>query len=149
MSKATKALYRRAWQELMNQRNLAIVDELFAPNYVLHDPHAPLTGREALARFTTALHRGFSDLRLTLDDLLAEGDRVVQRFTLTGTHTGDFLGLSPGGTRLTLTGLALGRITYGQIVEEWRGADWLSWYQQLGLVLEPMLDKHTSKGVTP
>jgi predicted ester cyclase len=86
---------------------------------------------------------------LTLDDLLAEGDRVVQRFTLTGPHTGDFLGLSPCGTRLMLTGLALGRITYGQIVEEWRGADWLSWYQQLGLVLEPILDKLTSKGVMP
>jgi predicted ester cyclase len=133
----------------MNQRNLAIVDELFAANYVLHDPHAPLTGREALTRFATALHQGFSDLRLTLDDLLAEGDRVVQRFTLTGTHTGGFLGLPPCGSRLTLTGLALGRITYGQIVEEWRGADWLSWYQQLGLVLEPILDKLTSKGVMP
>ena len=65
MSEANKAIYRRAWQELMNQRNVAIVDELFAPNYVLHDPHVPLNGREALKRFTTALHQGFSDLRLT------------------------------------------------------------------------------------
>lgn len=58
MSEVNKAIYRRAWQELMNQWNLAIVDELFAPNYVLHDPHVPLSGREALKHFTTALHQG-------------------------------------------------------------------------------------------
>jgi steroid delta-isomerase-like uncharacterized protein len=136
MSEANKAIYSRAWQELMNTRNLAIVDELFAPNYVLHDPHVPLSGREALKRFTTALHQGFSDLRCTLDDLIAEGDKVVQRFTLTGTHTGAFGELPPSGKRLTLTGLTLGRIAYGHIVEEWRGADWLSWHQQLGLIPE-------------
>jgi predicted ester cyclase len=137
MSEANKAIYRRAWQELMNQRNLAIVDELFAPNYVLHDPHVPLSGREALKHFTAALHQGFADLRLTLDDLLAEGDKVVQRFTLTGTHTGAWQALLPSGTRMTLTGLILGRIAYGQIVEEWRGADWLSWHQQLGMIPDP------------
>jgi predicted ester cyclase len=136
MSEANKAIYRRAWQELMNQRNLAIVDELFAPNYVLHDPHVPLSGRKALKHFTVALHQGFADLRLTLDDLLAEGDKVVQRFTLTGTHTGALRALLPSGKRMTLTGLILGRIAYGQIVEEWRGADWLSWYQQLGMIPE-------------
>ena len=136
MSETNKAIYRRAWQELMNQRNLAIVDELFAPNYVLHDPHVPLSGREALKYFTSVLHQGFSDLRFTLDDVLAEGDKVVQRFTLTGTHMGALRELPPSGKRLTLTGLTLGRITYGHIVEEWRGADWLSWHQQLGIIPE-------------
>jgi steroid delta-isomerase-like uncharacterized protein len=137
MSETNKAIYSRAWQELMNTRNLAIVDELFAPNYVRHDPHFPLRGREALKRFVTTLHNGFSDIRFTIDDLIAEGNKVVKRFTLTCTHTGTFRETPPSGKRLTLTGLTLGRIAHGHILEEWEGTDWLGWQQQLGIIPEP------------
>ena len=64
MSEANKAIYSRAWHELMNQRNLDIVEELFAPNYVRHDPHYPMSGRKAVKQFTIAMHHGFSDIRL-------------------------------------------------------------------------------------
>ena len=138
MSETNKAIYSRVWQELMNTRNLDIVDEMFAPNYVLHDPHFPMRGREALKRFVTALHNGFADIRLTIDDLIAEGNKVVKRFTLTCTHTGAFRGIPPSGKRLTLTGLTLGRIAHGQILEEWEGTDWLGWQQQLRIILEPV-----------
>ncbi len=141
MSEMHKAIYSQAWQELMNTRNLAIVDELFAPNYVRHDPHFPLRGREALKWFVTVLHNGFSDIRFTLDDLIVEGNKVVKRFTLTCTHTGAFRGIPPSGKRLTLTGLTLGRIAHGHILEEWESTDWLGWQQQLGIIPEPATDE--------
>ena len=137
MSEANKAIYRRAWHELINERNLGIVDDLFAPNYVFRDPHFPMNGRDDLRGFATALHEGFSDIRITFDDMIAEGDRVLKRFTLTCVHTGDFMGIPPSGKRLTLTGLTLGRIANGQIIEDWEGADWLGWQQQLGIIPEP------------
>jgi predicted ester cyclase len=65
--------------------------------------------------------------------LIGEGDKIVKRFTLTCTHTGDFMGLPASGRRLTLTGVSLGRMAHGQIIEDWQGADWLSWQQQLGI----------------
>ena len=69
--------------------------------------------------------------------MIAEGDKVLKRFTLTCIHTGDFMGIPPSGKRLTLTGLTLGRIANGQIIEDWEGADWLGWQQQLGIIPEP------------
>ena len=72
----------------------------------------------------------------TIDDLISEGGKVVSRFTLTCTHTGDFMSLQSSGKRLTLTGLTLGRIAHNHIVEEWGGTDWLSWQQQLRLISE-------------
>ena len=140
MSEANKAIYCRAWQELMNQRNLTIVDELFAPNYVRHDPHFPLRGREALKGFVTAMHTGFSALRFTIDDLIVEGNTIVKRFTLTCTHTGAFSGMPASGKRLTLTGLTLSRMAHGQILEEWESTDWLGWQQQLGIIPETTTD---------
>ncbi len=137
MSEENKAVYRRAWNELINQANLDIVDELFAPNYVFHDPHFAMSGRDELKGFAAALHGGFSDIRFSIDDMIADGDKVLKRFTLTCTHTGDFMGIPPSGKRLTLTGLTLGRIANGQIVEDWEGADWLGWQQQLGIIPEP------------
>lgn len=137
MSEENKATYSRAWNELVNQGNLDIVDELFAPNYVFHDPHFPMSGREELKGFATALRQGFSDIRFTIDDMISEGDEVLKRFTLTGAHTGDFMGIPPSGKRLTLTGLTLGRLANGQIIEDWEGADWLGWQQQLGVIPAP------------
>lgn len=136
MSGESKAIYSRAWDELVNKRNLDIVDELFAPNYVFHDPHFPISGRDALKGFATALHDGFSGICFTIDEMVAEGNRVLQRFTLTCTHTGDFKGIPPSGKKLVLTGLTLGRVANSQIVEDWGGADWLGWQQQLGIIPE-------------
>ncbi len=136
MSEANKAIFSRAWEELINKGNLDIVDELFAQDYVFHDPHFPLSGRDELKGFATALRDGFSEIHLKIDDLVSEGDRVVKRFTLTGTHTADFMGIPPSGKTLTLTGLTMGRIANGQIAEDWEGADWLGW-RQPGIIPEP------------
>ncbi len=137
VTEENKAIYSRAWNELFNKGNPGIVDELFAPNYVLHDPHFPINGRDALKEFAISLHNGFSGIRFTIDDLVAEGNKVLKRFTLTCTHTGDFMGLPPSGKKLILTGLTLGRVVNGLIVEDWEGADWLGWQQQLGVITEP------------
>jgi len=78
----------------------------------------------------------FADICFSIDDMIAEQDKVLKRFTLTGTHIGDFMGIPPSGKRLTLTGLTIGRISNGQIVEDWEGADWLGWQQKLGIIPE-------------
>ncbi len=133
MSAEIKAMYSRAWNELINKGNTGIVDELFAPNYVRHDPHFPMSGRDALKDFAISLHNGFSGIRFTIDDMVAEGNKILQRFTLTCTHTGEFMGLPPSVKKLVLTGLTLERVADGWIVEDWGGADWLGWQQQLGI----------------
>ena len=120
MSEENKAIVRRFLDELWNKRNRAILDELATPSYTLAGD---------------ALRSAFTDLRLTVDDQIAEGDKVVTRWTMTGTHTGEFEGVASTGKQVTFTGIFIHRIEGGKLAERWTAASALGVQQQLGVVL--------------
>jgi steroid delta-isomerase-like uncharacterized protein len=135
MSEDLKAVARQVI-EIFNTGNLDLADDVIADDYVGHDPTSPepLQGRDAF-KAQVALYRGaFSDLELTIDDELAEGDRVVTRWTGRGTHDGELFGISATGNTTTVTGISISRIADGKIVEDWSNWDALGLMQQLGAV---------------
>ncbi len=132
-----KALYRRILEEVMNQRNLALVDELCAPDFVLHRGSTTIQGRESYKQFLSTYLTASPDLNFTIEDLVADQDKVVSRHTGRGTHLGPFMGIPPTGKHVTATGMAIIRVANGKIVEEWANADDLGLLQQLGVIPAP------------
>jgi steroid delta-isomerase-like uncharacterized protein len=113
----------RRWYEEFNQRNLTIVDELFTPDYVYHNPPTTLHGPEEFKQFLSLYLTAFPDARFTVEDDIAEGDLVASRATLRGTHQGEFMGIPPTGKPVTVTGIAIDRIVGGKFVEGWLNFD--------------------------
>ena len=125
-------------EEVVNRRNLDLLDEIFAPEFVLYgaDPDQ-VSGVEDLKQFFGMLHSGFPDFQGTIEDLFAaEGDKVVLRFTFLGTHQGEFMGVGPTGKQVTMPGIDIFRIADGKIVELWGQEDMLGMMQQLGAIPE-------------
>jgi predicted ester cyclase len=110
-----KEIVRRFVTEALSGRNLDLADELLAPNYVNR-----LTGADlaAFKGFLTGMSTALSDVRLEIDDLVAEGDSVVARWTMEATHTGSLMGETPTGKRVSSRGLTYYRLVNGQIVED-------------------------------
>ncbi len=138
MSAENKAIVRRLLEELWNKGNLSLADEILATNYVHHDPSTPDFGRgpEGEKKRATLYRTAFPDLQLAIEDMVAEGDRVVTRWTARGTHKGDLSGIAPTAKQFTLTGVSIDRISGGKIVEGWVNWDALGMFQQLGIVPE-------------
>lgn len=129
-----KALVRRGYEE-MNKGNLARMDEGFAADVVVHTPAGQEThGLEEGKQLITKLWRAFPDHHETVDDIVAEGDKVVARVRWTGTHQGEFQGIAPTGKQVTLRAITIYRIAGGKIVEVWEEADILGLMQQLGVI---------------
>jgi steroid delta-isomerase-like uncharacterized protein len=135
MSEENKALVRRgAWAA---PDNPDIIDEVYAPDLVWHEPDQDIQGSEQAKQFVTMYKTAFPDLKATVEDQLAEGDKVVTRWTLRGTHQGEIEEFGPPtGRQMELKGISISRIEGGKIVEEWEVYDNLSVMQQLGLVPE-------------
>jgi predicted ester cyclase len=132
---ANKELYRRWFEEVVTGGDLALADELLAPGYRLHFPGMPgPIDREAHKALVTMFRTAFPDWVETVDDVIAEGDKVVIRVTGRGTHEGDFQGVLPTGRQVTATGVGIGRIENGRIAEAWAAYDALGLMQQLGAV---------------
>lgn len=132
-TEANKAIVRR-YQEAYNSNNLDALNEVVAHDFVSHSlaPGLPegLQGGNLMHQMAMA---AMPDYRVSIDDLIAEGDRVVARFTMTGIHTGaDFLGLSASGRKINVTGISIFRVASGKIVEHWANEDALGLLQQLG-----------------
>jgi len=130
-----KALIRRFYEEVFNKKNLAAIDEFYAPNHVDHTlppglPVSPEGTKQAIAMTLTAL----PDLHLTIEDMIAEGDKVVTWFTTHGTQQGAFGGIPPTGKQVAVSTIEITRIADGKIVEDWGLDDRLGMLQQLGLV---------------
>jgi steroid delta-isomerase-like uncharacterized protein len=133
-----KALVRRYVEEVVNQRNLDLVDEIFAPDFVEYGANPDqVSGVEGLKHFFVMLRSGFPDFEGTLEDLFAEEDKVVLRFTFRGTHQGEFMGIAPTGKQVTMPGIDIFRIADGKIVELWGQEDILGMMQQIGAIPEP------------
>ncbi len=135
MSQQSKALYRRILEEVWNQGKLEIIDELWAADTVSYDSSFPggrNTGPKASRQFVQTTRAAFPDLRFTIHDQIAEGDKVVTRWTMTGTHTDALMGIAPTGKRVTVTGVSIARFQSGRLVESWNNWDRLTMLQQLG-----------------
>jgi steroid delta-isomerase-like uncharacterized protein len=137
MSEQNKLLVRRAIEEIYNQGNLDVIDELIAPGFVGRSPSEEVVGPAGVRQSVIEFRTAFPDLHMTIDDQVAEQDRVVTRWTATGTHTGAFKGIPPTGRHGKITGIDIDRIVDGKAVECWTNSDDLGMLQQLGVVPTP------------
>ena len=135
MSEQNKAILRRFYEEMFNTGDVSLADEIIALDYVNHNPvPGELPGREGLKAFITLVRTAFADLHYRIEDLIAEGDKVVTRCTITGTHQAEFAGVAASGKSINLTVITIHRVTNGQIQEGWVEADYLNLMQQLGAI---------------
>ena len=134
MSEDNKAIVRRFYEEL-DKKNFGIYSELCNTSFVSHFPGSPgPQSREAREQISRLFYTALPDLQHTLDDLIAEGDKVAARLTARGTHKGDFQGIRPTGKPITFTGMRFYRIVGDRLAEEWANFDSLGLMQQLGAV---------------
>ncbi len=129
-----KALVRRFYEEVFNQRNLALVDELCTTTQVFHNPPTTLHGREEFKQLLSLYTRAFPDARFTIEDQIAEGNMVASRYTFRGTQRGELMGIAPTGKPVTVTGITINRIAGGKSEEGWLNFDALGMLQQLGVI---------------
>jgi steroid delta-isomerase-like uncharacterized protein len=127
-----KAIARRWNDELWNKGNVAAIGELMAASFVWHSaPPGMASDKEGFKQYVGSLS-AFADMKCTVEDMIAEGDKVAVRWTWSGKHTGDYMGMAPTGKRLTMTGVSVMRIAGGKIVEGWDEQDNLGFMEQLG-----------------
>jgi len=129
-----KAVIRRVIEEVWNKGNLAVADEVIANNYVFDAAGQEFKGPEGLKQAVTIYRTAFPDFHITIDDMVAEGDKVASRFTVRGTHKGDLMGIAPTGKQVTVTGTAFNRLVGGKEVEARASMDQLGMLQQMGVV---------------
>ncbi|MGH2535082.1 MAG: ester cyclase [Thermomicrobiales bacterium] len=128
-----KELVRRFFEEVWNQADETAIDRYIAEQAAGNDPDFG-AGREAFRAQWRKWHAAFPDLHFQIDDLVAEGNKVVTRWTLTGTHRGEFMGIPATGHAIRVAGTSLDRIEHGQIQEGFDGWDALGLRQQLGAI---------------
>lgn len=134
-----KANTRRFYEEVWGKGNLDIADEFSAQNFVDHnqfDPNLP-QGIDGFKQLVPMFRTAFPDIQFTIDDMIAEGDKVVSRLTIQATHKGEFMGIPPTGKQTTITGIDIVRIVGGKMVERWGEVDMLKLMQELGAVPPP------------
>lgn len=132
-----KAIIRRNLEEFWNQKKYEVAEELQAPDYTFHDPAAPpINSAEGYKQFAMMYHTAFPDLHFTIEDIFGEGDRVCLRWSCTGTHEGELMGIPPTGKTVNTLGNDILRIADGKIAEQWVNWSTLSMLQQLGVVPE-------------
>ena len=134
MSEENKALARRFFEEVHSKGNLAVVDEIFATDFVFHAAREDVRSSEGVKQRISAYRTGFPDLRATIEDQIAEADKVVTRVTWHGTHNGDFRGTAPTNKQVQWSGVVIFRIAGGKIMERWGNLDRLGIMEQIGAV---------------
>ncbi len=133
-----KALVRRFVDEVQSGGNIDLIDEVCSPGFVNHSaPPGIRADREGL-KILTAMFRGaFPDSHFTIEDMVAEGDKVVTRKTFHGTHEGEFMGMPPSGRVVSMGLIDIVRVSDGRVVEHWAMGDSLGMMQQLGVIPQP------------
>ena len=140
MSEENKAIARRALEEVWSgQGDLDAADELYAPNWLDHDPASPedIRGPEGAKELASMYRNAFPDNRYSVEEQVAEGDMVVTRWIASGTHQGEIMGIAPTGNRVTYAGTSVERIVDGKIEETWDNYDALGMMQQIGAIPSP------------
>jgi steroid delta-isomerase-like uncharacterized protein len=133
-----KRVVRRLYDELFSKWNLAVIDELIAPDFIGHElPPGMPRGPEGIRQFYAGIRAGLPDLKLTVEDMIAEGDRVVVRWRGRATHQGEFLGIPRTDKPVSITGIAIYRVSKGKVVERWVEVDLLGATGQLRATAPP------------
>jgi steroid delta-isomerase-like uncharacterized protein len=135
-----KVLARRFFVEVTGQRKLDLATEIFEADYKHHDPGLPpqmQESRDAYIGHLPMYYEAFPDFQLSVDDMLAEGDEVATRWSFTGTHQGDLMGVGATERQVHASGMTFQRISEGKIVEGWTIFDTMGMMQQLGVMEQP------------
>jgi steroid delta-isomerase-like uncharacterized protein len=136
MREANKAIARRFLDELWNRGNFGLVAQLLASDYDGHSSTV-IRGPEGAMEFVPRLRNAFPDFQFSILDQIAEGDKVATRWTIRGTHKGEFQGMPPTGKQIEMTGITIFRIANGKLIEGWTNEDVLGMLQELGAVPAP------------
>ena len=134
----SKAIVRQFWG-VWDEGNIGLVDELLASDYVNHSPGIPdqPEGSDGVRAVVAMFRSGMPDLRVIIEDMIAEGDKVATRYTLEGTHEGELFGIPPTGQHLSIKSISVERVSDSKIREHWRITDTLDMMQQLGVIPLP------------
>ena len=138
----------RRWIEAYNERDWQAEAEVLAPGFVAHVSAAPgpLEGLEAWRQLSGPFAEAFPDLRLTVEDIAAEGETVAARVAFRGTHRGEFQGIPPSGKEVSFSSMEFNRVVGGKVEEHWVELDLFGLMQQLGAIPEP---EHSSEEASP
>jgi steroid delta-isomerase-like uncharacterized protein len=134
-----KAIARRWAEEVWSKGNVDLIYELVPPDYIDHDPAVPegvVRGPDGVKHYIEEFREAFPDMRLTVEDQVAEGDKVLTRWTARGTHQGEFMGIPASGNRLEMGGMSLDSFSEGRFVESWESYDALGMMRQIGALPE-------------
>ena len=136
-----KSIVRRLYDEVWNNRRLEVADEIIAASHAVHDNHLPdsAIGPEAYKRNVTRWVAGFPDLRFTVEDMVAENDKVVAYWVISGTHKGEYSGIPATNNKISVEGITINHVAAGRIMDSIVNYDALGMMQQLGVV--PRLGK--------
>ena len=138
---ANRKLFQRYFDVVANGGNLDVADEIFASDYLHHDPAnpdpRPVVGPQGVKAHLTSLKGAFPDLVFDIDDIVAEGDSIVVRWTARGTNTGDYFGMPATGKPIDITGMNTWNTRDGMAIEGWVNRDDMGLLQQLGVVPTP------------
>jgi steroid delta-isomerase-like uncharacterized protein len=137
MSAENKHIVQRWFEEVWNQGRVETIDELFAPHGVAHGLGDDIHGPAGFKPFHAAFRQAFPNIRIVVDQLIAEGDRVAYSWTAEGTHQGQLMGIAPTGRASRFEGMGIVRVQNGQIVEGWNVFDQLTMFQQIGALQRP------------
>jgi steroid delta-isomerase-like uncharacterized protein len=130
-----KALVRHFVDEVQSRGNIDLIDEICSPEFVNHSaPPGIPADREGIKIVTAMFRRAFPDSYFTVEDMMAEGDKVATRKTFHGTHEGEFMGIPPSGRGVSMGLIDIVRISEGRVVEHWSMGDTLGMMQQLGVI---------------
>jgi steroid delta-isomerase-like uncharacterized protein len=131
---ANKALVRRYYDEVLNRRNLAVLDDLLAPTFVSYLPNGGALQRDHYQQAIRLSHATFPDLHVTIEDQIAEDDKVVTRYRAQGTHAADFAGIPATNKPVIVTAIHIHRVANGKLVEHWEAINLFGLLQQLGVI---------------
>ena len=136
MSAANKAIVQRLYEEVWNRRKLEVIKEIISPSHALQAPNisGSSIGPEAYKRNVLAFLAGFPDLRWSIEDTIAEKDKVVACWTISGTHKGDYMGIPATNKKVSVEGITIHNVAGGKIMDSYSNWDVLGMMQQLGLV---------------
>ena len=138
VTEKNKAMVRRFWGEVFNGRKLSLIDEIFTADWVYHGVGGlKVYGPEGLKQFLTEYYNAFPDMQVKVENLIAEGDKVVSHVTSRGTHKGELMGIAPTGKQVTVPVICISRFVDDKIGENWEIIDLFGMLQQLDVIPSP------------
>lgn len=130
---SNKATANRFYDEAINGGNMDLIDEVVSPDFVEHEGFPGLgTDRQGVKDFFTMFRTAFPDMKFAIDDMLEDGDKIVVRATMTGTHKGEFMGIAPTGKSISVQAIDIVRFENGKVTDHWGVTDTAGMMEQLG-----------------